>query len=245
MRRRKLWLVLAVLVALAGTAVTAGADGHARKAGRAVKFKVRVENVSAAEGQRAADGTRWPFALSPGLYAVGGRGVALFKAGRRASAGVEAQAEDGNPEALLKSLEAAGHEAALHGVFNTPAGAAGPGPIGPGAAYEFTFSAAPRMKLTLVTMFGQSNDLFYAPDKPIELFGAKGEPLGGDVTSRLVLWDAGTEVDQEPGVGPDQAPRQKAPNTGATQNGVVRRAEGVSFYSRSAELFRVTVTPLM
>ena len=185
-----------------------------------------------------------PAPLAPGLYVLGGRGVALFKAGRKASAGVEAQAEDGNPEGLLKSLEAAGHDAALRGVFNTPAGAAGPGPIGPGAAYEFTFSATPGMKLTLVTMFGQSNDLFYAPAKPIELFDDRGEPLSGDVTARLVLWDAGTEVDQEPGVGPDQAPRQKAPNTGAAENSTVRRAKGVSFYARTGELLRVTVTPL-
>jgi hypothetical protein len=244
MRRRKFWLGLAALAALAGAQVVATANGHAKKSARGVKFKVRVENVSAAEGQRAADGTRWPFALSPGMYVVDERGVALFKAGRRATAGVESQAEDGNPERLLKSLEMAGHDAARHGLFNTPVGAGGPGPIGPGAAYEFTFSATPRMKLTLVTMFGQSNDLFYAPDKPIELFDARGEPVGGDVTARLVLWDAGTEIDQEPGVGPDQAPRQKAPNTGAAQNGTVRRAKGVSFYSRTGELFRVTITPV-
>ena len=32
---------------------------------------------------------------------------------------------------------------------------------------------------------------------------------------RLVaLWDAGTEKNEVPGVGPNQAPRQAAPNTG-------------------------------
>ncbi len=36
---------------------------------------------------------------------------------------------------------------------------------------------------------------------------AHGPPRRGDVTSKLVLWHASTEVDQEPGVGPDQVPR--------------------------------------
>ena len=61
------------------------------------------------------------------------------------------------------------------------------------------------------------NDYFYANDAGIPLFDSKGRPVGGDVTSRIVLWDAGTELNQELGVGPDQAPRQKAKNTGATK----------------------------
>jgi hypothetical protein len=71
-------------------------------------------------------------------------------------------------------------------------------------------------------MFGQSNDLFYAPKEGMALFDQQNKPLQGDITRTLVLWDAGTEVNQEPGAGPDQAPRQKAPNTGAVENGVVR-----------------------
>jgi hypothetical protein len=51
-------------------------------------------------------------------------------------------------------------------------------------------------------------------------------------------------VNQEAGVGSDQAPRQKAPNTGAAENGVVRMATGDSFYAKTAQLFRVTVTPV-
>ena len=36
---------------------------------------------------------------------------------------------------------------------------------------------------------------------------AHGPPRRGDVTSKLVLWDASTEVEPEPGVGPDPVPR--------------------------------------
>lgn len=99
------------------------------------------------------------------------------------------------------------------------------------------------MKLYMALMFGQSNDLFYAPDAAgIALFDPDGNPLSGDVTEKLVLWDAGTEANEEEGVGPNQAPRQKTANTGTTENGVVRRARDVRFYGKNAELFRVTVT---
>lgn len=83
----------------------------------------------------------------------------------------------------------------------------------------------------------------YANHSGIALFDSKGKALGGDVSSRLVLWDAGTEVNQEPGVGKDQAPRQKSANTGAAENGVVHRAQDDAFYTKTAQLFRVIVTP--
>jgi hypothetical protein len=244
MRRGKYYLGLVAVLALLCAQSLAKPPKPRWKYVRSAKFKVRIENISSPEGQAASDGTRWPFALSPGLYVVDEKGVALFREGRKAAAGLESQAEDGNPEGLVKSLESARHDAASHGVFNTPAGAAAPGPIGPGGAYEFTFTATPKMKLTLATMFGQSNDYFYATEKPVELFDSAGNPLSGDITSRLALYDAGTEANQEPGVGADQAPRQKSPNTGAAEGGVVRRAQGDAFYAKTAQLFRVTVTPV-
>jgi hypothetical protein len=133
----------------------------------------------------------------------------------------------------------------LSGVFNMPVGKDAPGPILPGASYEFTFTARPGVKLQLAMMFGQSNDLFYAPYAPISLFNSKGEPASGDFTYKFVLWDAGTEVNQEPGVGADQAPRQKAPNTGAAEGGVVRRVEDGYNYPRTDKVLRVTITPEM
>ena len=244
MQRRKLFIgLVAALALLCAQTVTAKPKG-AKRAARLVTFKVRIENISNPEGQAASEGTRWPFALSPGLYVVNEKGAVLFREGRRADAGLEAQAEDGNAEALVKSFESMNHEASRYGVFNTPEGAGAPGPIGPGAAYEFNVSATPKMKLTLVTMFGQSNDYFYATEQPVELFDESGEPLSGDITARFALYDAGTEVNQEAGVGADQAPRQKAPNTGAAENGVVSRAKGDAFYAKAAQLFRVTVTPV-
>lgn len=107
------------------------------------------------------------------------------------------------------------------GVFNTPVGMTTAGPATPGSAYEFSFNAGPGHKLSFATMFVQSNDLFYGPDGAgIELFD-NGSPVTGDITSQILLWDAGTEVNEEPGVGPNQAPRQTGPNTGADENGNV------------------------
>jgi hypothetical protein len=121
----------------------------------------------------------------------------------------------------------------------------GPGPIGPGGAYEFTVNAAPKTRLFLTMMFGQSNDLFYATDAAgISLFDEKGNPISGDVTDKLILWDAGTEINEELGIGPNQAPRQKGANSGPTETGVVHRAKDVLFYGKNAELFRVTISAL-
>jgi hypothetical protein len=213
-----------------------------RAARAGVKFTVRIENVSNADGQVASDGSKWPFALSPGMFVLNDKNP-LFTEGKSAKNGLEAQAEDGNPAGLITSLENMHHAGSLHGVYNTPAGAMGPGPIGPGGAYEFTFTATPKTKLFFTTMFGQSNDLFYAPDAAgIALFDSKGNAISGEITDQLVLWDAGTEVNEEVGVGPNQAPRQKAANTGAAENGVVHRAKDVKFYGKNNELFRVTLT---
>lgn len=108
------------------------------------------------------------------------------------------------------------------GVFNTPVGAVDPSPIGPGEMYQFTVTAPEGAMLSFATMMVQSNDLFYAPSGDgIELYPG-GTPIDADVTSQLMLWDAGTEVNEEPGVGLNQAPRQSGPDTGTDENGVVQ-----------------------
>lgn len=237
MLKRKLILSLAAL-----SLVTAPALAQMNKS-KEVKFTVRIENISSADGQTASNGTRWPFALSPGLWVTHEREVRLFREGVPAVNGLEPQAEHGDPSELVRVLESRGHEGMQHGVFNTPVGASGPGPIGPGGAYEFSFNAKPGMKLSMITMFGQSNDWFYAPKRQgVDLF-INGKPLSGDITNELMLFDAGTEKDEEPGVGPNQGPRQKDPNAGEPENGKVHAAKSSTFFTRNGELFKVTITP--
>lgn len=209
-----------------------------------VKFTVRIDNISVADGQTAKNGAKWSFALSPGLWVLDQKKFTLFTEGKPASKGIEAQAEDGMPMMLVDELAVTNHASFLHGVFNTPAMAMAPGPIRPGESYEFTFTARPGMKLMLTMMNGQSNDEFYAPEADgIVLFDANGVALTGDVTRKFVLWDAGTEVNEELGVGANQGPRQSAVNTGADEHGVVRRAKNEAIYSHTIHLFRVTIVP--
>ena len=132
-------------------------------------------------------------------------------------------------------------KAGSYGIFDTPIGGDKPSPIFPGGAFEFTFMATKGMKLNLTMMYGQSNDLFYAPDASIDLF-ANGKALSGDITDKFLLWDAGTEVNQAPGLGGDQGQRQKGPNTGADENGVVRLVKDGFAYPETQNVLRITIT---
>ena len=190
----------------------------------AAQFTVRIENL----------GTL----LAPGAWVAQRGGEPFFTYGQPdRSAGLEALAEDGNPAGLAASLHP------NSGIFNTPVGADGPGPLTPGNAYEFTFVARPGDRLSFATMYVQSNDLFLAPgDTGIALFADDGLPISGDITAQIGLWDAGTEVNEEPGVGANQAPRQAGANTGADEVGVVRLVDDGFTYPAVADIVRITVT---
>lgn len=94
-------------------------------------------------------------------------------------------------------------------VFNTHNNASQPGPIpDPGCFYSVDFKAVPGTKLSFATMSVVSNDWFFAPkDAGIPLF-ENGNPVTGDVTDYVYLWDAGVEEE-------DPATRTSEPN-GAT-----------------------------
>ena len=242
MKRRELVIGLALLMACYVTQFTVAT---ATRKVESSKFTVRVENISNPEGMTASNGQKFPFALSPGMFVLSEKHAALFTEGKPARKnGLEMQAEDGDPSGLVASLLAMHHSSNLHGIFNTPIGGMAAGPIRPGDSYEFTVTAAPGMKLFMTQMFGQSNDWFYAPGaNGIALFDAKGMPVSGDITDQLYLWDAGTEKDEEIGIGPNQGPRQKGQNTGEAENGIVHRAKDVRWAGRNTEYFRIMITP--
>jgi len=209
----------------------------------ATTFTVRIENVSTPATLRLSDGTTAPAPNSPGAWVVQRKPGRLFEPGRTQRGwGLEAQAEDGDPSALAAHcMHHDGVRAA--GVFNQPVGDTQPGPALPGKAYEFTVTARPGDRLAFTTMFGQSNDAFLAPEaKGIALF-EQGRPVSGDVTSQVLLWDAGTEVNEEPGLGPNQAPRQPAPNTGPSETRPVMRLNDRFTWPRVQDVLRVTITP--
>jgi hypothetical protein len=200
-------------------------------------FFVRIENISG-ESMIAT-----PF--SPGAWVLHSEPGAIFFTGEaNRGEGLEAQSEDGNPAQLDMALEASG---LTHGIFNTPAGADDPGAATPGNAFEFEITAtvdAPY--LSFASMFGQSNDLFIGPDENgIALFDDQGNPLAGDVTGQIQLWDAGSELNEEPGQGANQAPRQPEPNTGpADTDNTVRLVNDGYRYPAVGELVRVTIEPV-
>ncbi len=182
--------------------------------------------------------------ISPGVWAVHSSSGSLFTEGEPDSGmGLEAQAEDGSPAMLADSLTDADF---VHssGIFNTPDGASDPGPATPGNSFTFEIEAMPGDMLSFTTMFGQSNDLFFAPSPDgIALFDNDDEPVNGDVTDMIMLWDAGTEVNEPPGLGPNQAPRQSDPNTGDDENGNVMLVDDGYSYASPTTLLKVTITP--
>lgn len=209
-----------------------------------VTFRVRVENVSTTMTLKLSNGETAPAPTAPVLWLVHTAKDPLFTIGQKdRGKGLEHLAEDGNPSDLAGALTAAGGVLSA-GFVDTPKGAGEPGPILPGNAYEFEITASAGEKLTLAFMFGQSNDLFYAPDgQGIALFDGAGRPRAGEITDLLQLWDAGTEVNQEPGLGPDQAPRQKSDNTGAAESGTVRLVKDAYTYPKTKDVIRVTLKP--
>jgi opacity protein-like surface antigen len=209
------------------------------------KFSIRVENITKPDAFTASNGAKWSLAFSPGTAVVHTNNAPIFSSGKKdRGQGLEAQSEDGDPSKLAKSLQGAKGVKSV-AVYNIPVGANGPGPITPGAAYETTVSAFPGDKLSMTLMMGQSNDWFYAPaESGIDLF-KDGKAISGDISAQIMLWDAGTEVDQEAGIGSDQGPRQKGPNTGKAENGVVRQVQDGKAYAIGANVLRVTIKPMM
>jgi hypothetical protein len=188
------------------------------------------------------------YPASPGAWVVHTAGsMPLFTSGEADYGdGVEHIAEDGNPTALGASLPDLGGFIAGD-VFNMPVGSDMPGPILPGKRYQFSFEARPGDALSFATMLAATNDVFLAPDETgIELFDATGKPLTGDISDRIALWDAGTEANEEPGIGPDTVTNQLAADTGEPGEGTVQPLSDVAGddypYPAADAILKVTIS---
>lgn len=229
-------------VGIGATAAQSGGQSGPRR------FTVRMENVSDSSTLETTGGST-AVPLSPGAYAVHTTDEPIFTPNEpERDNGLEEIAEDGMPSRLAASLSERDSVVAS-GAFDTPVGASDPAPIFPGDAYEFEVEAAsgrPTQYLSVVTMFIQSNDLFFAlgGSTGLALFDGNA-PVAGDVTDVVGLYDAGTELNEEPGVGGDQAPRQRGPNIGLVERGTVASIDAVNGYAYPAveDVIRVRVTP--
>ncbi len=187
------------------------------------------------------------YPASPGVWLVHTSGTKpLFTTGTAdAGKGLEAIAEDGNPATLGTNL--ASLDGYLTGaIFNKPVGSATASAIVPGAKYTFTFDANPGDSLSFASMLAATNDVFFAPAAGgIALFDADGVALTGDVSDQVSLWDAGTEANEEPGIGPNTVTNQLAANTGTAGEGKVQLLSAVTTdtypYPTPQSVLKVTI----
>lgn len=143
--------------------------------------------------------------------------------------GLEPLAEMGDPSALYASLMGDDFKS---GVYNTPVGASSPAPLFPGDKFTFTFEGKAGEYLSFADMLGASNDLFFAPgEMGIKLFNGN-QAIGGDITDQLMLWDAGTEVNEYPGA-------QTQANT--VEGGNVRMVDDGFTYPAVDKVIKVTI----
>ena len=162
-------------------------------------------------------------AIAPGAYTVGDSN-GLFIIGDPAVAALELLAEEGDPSGFQN-------------VFTTPVGSATPGPILPGQSYSFTVSGNEDDFLSFAMMLVETNDWFLGVHR-VRLF-SDGTPLSGNKSGLVRIFDAGTEVDEYPGLGLNQPPRGSG---GADENGLVLyEDEAGSNLSDITSIVKITV----
>ncbi|NIF05706.1 hypothetical protein F3J23_09635 [Chryseobacterium sp. Tr-659] len=131
--------------------------------------------------------------LSPALVVVyQGDKNPIYELGKTDSGlGLKEIAQFGNVTKLQNSLKSLPN---VKGVY-----IAGNAPVPPGSKIMTSFNAGPGDKIAYATMFGFSNDWFYANEQSIDA------NTQGDLTSKTTLFDSGTGIDQYPGAGNHQA----------------------------------------
>lgn len=218
-------------MALAAFAGLPGCDADGDDVVEELSLRVTVTNESAPGMLGGVD-----VGLSPGVWAVHREPGVLFEVGEPASAELEKLAEDGDGQALVQAF---GNDDAVPrlGVFGaTEVGVSyEDGPIGPGASAEFEVSAMSDEYLTLVSMFGQTNDVFV---------GVDSFPLAQPGGPIVVMLDAGTEINQEPGQGDSQPGSQPEPGSGEAEDGVIAPPDDGFDYPDVDAILSVTVERL-
>lgn len=208
------------------------------------QFRITVENVSTpslVDTERA--GGIVP--MSPPVFALYEGDNPMFQEGSKANAGTEAIAEDGGFDAMVSLLNG-DTNVKSNAAVTSPGGPDNGGALFAGESVSYTFTADADDKLQFMTMFVQSNDWFYAfGDDGIDLFD-DGEPVTGDITSEVVLYDAGTEADTAPGTGPDQKPVQATDNQGPAEDENVDEVSDRHSFTTPAnsQVIKVTLTTI-
>jgi len=210
-----------------------------------VQFNVNMENTSAEGDLVPSIGEPSNIMFAPGILIVHSSEFTLFEANSPASwAGFEDMVEDGANATLIETLE--GEDSVMSALsFAALDESYADAPMLPGDKATLSIEAEPGDELTVATMFGESNDVFVAATS-IPLFDDAGEAQEVDATSLLRLWDAGTETNEEPGLGDNQAPRQSAAGEGDEENGDVVEIVGTDalgfVYPEPSEMISLRIT---
>ncbi len=173
------------------------------------EFLVHIENISA--------NSVLPTSISAGLWIeqeLGTEPVFTQDFPDRGE-GLVALAEDGDPSELETSVMAV-PEAVQWGTW--------PDAIGPGESTEFTFTADPGDRLSLLAGLGAGNDHFIGTGSVgVALFANNGSPMDErDISDVLRIWEVGSEYTQAPGQGGDQLATQAAAGDGMDESGNVQ-----------------------
>jgi len=172
--------------------------------------------------------------IAPGVWVLHKKGQRpIFTEGQKDYGdGLEQLSEMGDPTNVYNALLAKGFEA---GIYNIPDGANSPAPIFPGGSYTFMVNASAGDYLSFASMLGKSNDQFFAPDDMgIRLFEGK-DPVKGTITCKIMLWDAGTEVNEYPGAGIHQGPG------GTDESKNVMQVNDGFMWPKAYQVIRVTI----
>jgi len=261
-------VAVALSCAAVGIATAAGAQSAARGGGDAevTTFTVRFENVSKPSTLKLSSGRTVAIPLSAGVWAVHTGGNPIFTPGQlEPGLGLKGLAEAGLARDFAANLgrvagvrRAGAFEKSMIPLITIggmnprkPMATAGQpdssGMLQSGRYYEFTIDARPGDRLSLASMIGQSNDgLIATGSDGVVLFDANRRPVNGDITGQLSLWDAGTEVNEEPGLGRNQGVRQAVAFAGDPERLPVRAMSDAEFGARwpaVGKMVRVTVRP--
>ncbi len=194
-----------------------GGEGDDRLIGGG-QITITVTNLQASDGAL----------LTPFFLATTDGEYDFFNEGQAASVSLERLAEDGTTGPRIAAALGSG------GVGE--AVATSDGPLAPGESRSIQLLADSLDELTRYLSFASmvipSNDAFIGNDHPdaIPLFDVHGNIIHRVAETGIVItgdqvWDAGTEVNDEIPSN-TAALAQAAPNTGTTENGVVRRHPG-------------------